>query len=53
MRLGTADDGWFHVTLPWSINWYGRLENVVTVGTNGLLSFGAAHLANGASSPWR
>jgi hypothetical protein len=28
------------VTLPWSFNWYGQPENVITIGTNGLLTFG-------------
>ena len=36
-----ADDGWKHITLPWSINWFGRLESVVTVGTNGIITFGS------------
>ena len=46
-----ADDGWYHINLPFFINWYGTQESTVTVGTNGLLSFGNSHLANGASEP--
>ena len=45
------DDGWVHVTLPFYFHWFGEIENVITIGTNGLLTFGTGHLAYGGSEP--
>ena len=46
-----ADDGWYHIELPFAFNWFGSIERTVTVGTNGVLTFGSAHMPNGASEP--
>ena len=35
-----SDDGWYDVDLPWDFRWYGRNENTITIGTNGVLTFG-------------
>ena len=41
----------FHVDLPFAFHWFGRVESRVTVGTNGVLTFGSAQLTCGASEP--
>lgn len=46
-----ADDGWYDVPLPFEFLWFGHVERLITVGTNGVLSFGSAHLPYGASEP--
>ena len=45
------DDGWYHVDLTWDFHWFGLAERRVTVGTNGVLTFGSIQLGNGASEP--
>jgi hypothetical protein len=45
------DDGWFHIDLAWDFHWFGLAERRITVGTNGVMTFGTAHLTNGASEP--
>jgi hypothetical protein len=45
------DDGWFDVDIS-SIGgfiWYGQQENIVSVGTNGLITFGTVQHAYGAT----
>jgi hypothetical protein len=46
-----GDDGWFDLDLPFSFPWYGLTENKISIGTNGVITFGSAHLANGGSEP--
>ena len=45
------DDGWYHIQMPFYINWFGTNEATVTIGTNGIISFGTSHMMNGASEP--
>jgi hypothetical protein len=45
------DDGWVDVPLPFDFMWFGMPESTISVGTNGLITFGGAHLRNGASEP--
>eukprot|EP01051_Picozoa_sp_SAG22_P008552 SAG22_NODE_658_length_8076_cov_4.575279_3_plen_989_part_00 len=45
------DDGYFDVQLPFSFMWFGIPEDMISIGTNGLITFGGAHLRNGASEP--
>lgn len=45
------DDGYIDVPLPFSFNWYGIMENTISIGTNGLITFGTGHLRNGGSEP--
>eukprot|EP01043_Picozoa_sp_COSAG02_P059637 COSAG02_NODE_7637_length_2922_cov_6.155863_3_plen_414_part_01 len=45
------DDGFVDVSLPFTFMWYQQEEPAVTIGTNGMLSFGTAHLRNGGSEP--
>ncbi len=47
------DDGWYHVTLPFDFNWFGTTERRITIGTNGVLTFGTAQLPYGSSEPVR
>ena len=44
------DDGWYHVTLPFDFNWFGTTERIITIGTNGVLSFGT--FDNEEMYPW-
>ena len=46
-----ADDGWFDVELKWGFTWYGTEENTITIGTNGVLSFGTPQYMYGGSEP--
>eukprot|EP01052_Picozoa_sp_SAG31_P009528 SAG31_NODE_502_length_14826_cov_5.474299_8_plen_824_part_00 len=51
-----ADDGWFEIQLdrddPARIfRWFGISENILTIGTNGVLTFGAAQFQYGSSEP--
>ena len=45
------DDGWYHVTLPFDFNWFGVTERIITIGTNGVLTFGTGQLPYGSSEP--
>eukprot|EP01051_Picozoa_sp_SAG22_P005693 SAG22_NODE_346_length_11892_cov_40.205970_3_plen_2055_part_00 len=49
------DDGWYDVSLASlgvpCFSWYGLCEDTISVGTNGLVTFGAAHLEYGSSEP--
>ena len=45
------DDGWFEVTLPFDFHWFGQVERTITIGTNGVLTFGAGQLPYGSSEP--
>ena len=49
--INNADDGWFHVDLPFDFNWFGTMERTITIGTNGVLTFGDAQLPYGDSEP--
>jgi hypothetical protein len=40
------DDGWYDVALKSAMYWYGEPNYSVSVGTNGLITFGAAHLVS-------
>ena len=44
-------DGFFDVPTPWGFLWYGQVQSVITLGTNGLITFGGKHLRNGGSEP--
>ena len=47
-----ADDGWYQITLPFHFNWFGNDETAITVGTNGVITFGdSAQLPYGSSEP--
>lgn len=47
-----ADDGWYEINLqPGIFRWFGIEENILTVGTNGVLTFGAAQFQYGSSEP--
>lgn len=46
-----ADDGWYDVHLDWGFTWYGREEHTITIGTNGVLSFGTPQYMYGGSEP--
>lgn len=49
------DDGWLSVNLQdeggFYFQWFGKVEDVITIGTNGLLTFGSDHLPHGGSEP--
>ena len=47
------DDGWYHVDLPFDFNWFGATERIITIGTNGVLTFGTSQLPYGSSEPVR
>ena len=47
-----ADDGWFEVALPFTFPYYGLNEQVMHIGTNGYITFGAGHFAFGNSEPF-
>jgi hypothetical protein len=49
--IQNSDDGWFHVSLPFNFHWFGEIENTITIGSNGLLTFGTGHLHYGGSEP--
>ena len=44
-----GDDGWFDVKLPWGFMWYGKSEHTITIGTNGILTFGTPQYIYGGS----
>jgi len=49
-----SDDGWVDVDVGMlgnCFNWYGRCENKISIGTNGVITFGTAHYAYGGSEP--
>eukprot|EP01051_Picozoa_sp_SAG22_P005696 SAG22_NODE_346_length_11892_cov_40.205970_6_plen_1014_part_01 len=49
-----SDDGWYDVDLTqrgWCFAWYSKCEDTVSIGSNGLITFGTAHLFNGESQP--
>jgi hypothetical protein len=47
-----SDDGWFDVDISaMGFNWYGTVENTISVGTNGVITFGSAHFMYGGSEP--
>ena len=46
-----SDDGWKHFDLPFPFPWYGNVETQITVGTNGVITFGDGQLPNGGSEP--
>ena len=47
-----SDDGWFDVDISaMGFNWYGTVENTVSVGTNGVITFGTNHYKFGGSEP--
>ena len=46
-----ADDGWFHIDLPFDFHWFGQTERRITIGTNGVLTFGSGQLPFGSSEP--
>jgi hypothetical protein len=49
---GDGDDGWFDVELRgMCVYWFGICENKITIGTNGLVTFGAPHITNGGTEP--
>ena len=37
--------------MPFDFIWFGRTESRITIGTNGVITFGTAQLHNGASEP--
>lgn len=39
------------MTLDWGFTWYGREEHTITIGTNGVLSFGTPQYMYGGSEP--
>ena len=43
--------GWFDVTLPFEFHWFGQPQTVITIGTNGVLTFGTGQLPYGSSEP--
>ena len=45
------DDGYVDIQLGWSFPWYGETEGTISVGTNGMITFGEGHLRNGGSEP--
>lgn len=51
MWQGDVDDGWYDVPLGWTFMWYGLAERVITIGTNGLVTFGTPQLDFGGSEP--
>eukprot|EP01048_Picozoa_sp_COSAG05_P025039 COSAG05_NODE_6176_length_1008_cov_0.973597_1_plen_214_part_01 len=38
--IQNQDDGWFHVNIPWGFPWFGKVEHKITIGTNGVITFG-------------
>ena len=46
-----ADDGWLHIDLPFDFHWFGQTERRITIGTNGVLTFGDGQLPFGTSEP--
>ena len=40
-----ADDGWFNLDLPFDFMWFGNIERRMTIGTNGILTFGSGQVA--------
>ena len=49
--INNEDDGWYHVDLPFDFNWFGSPESRITIGTNGVLTFGDDQLPYGDSEP--
>ena len=49
--VNNGDDGWYHVDLPFPFHWFGVVEMRVTIGTNGVLTFGDDQLPYGDSEP--
>jgi hypothetical protein len=45
------DDGYLDVPLPFTFMWYQLEESMMSIGTNGVITFGSAHLRNGGSEP--
>ena len=45
------DDGFVDVALPFAFSWFQMPQSTITIGTNGMASFGTAHLRNGGSEP--
>ena len=41
----------YDVQLDWGFTWYGREEHTITIGTNGVLSFGTPQYMYGGSEP--
>ena len=46
------DDGFFEVPLGFTMPWYGNVEDIIHVGTNGYITFGSAHFPFGTSEPF-
>jgi len=46
-----GDDGWFDVKLPWGFMYYGHGERTITIGTNGIITFGTPQYIYGGSEP--
>ena len=47
-----ADDGWYEINLETHVfRWFGIEENILTVGTNGVLTFGVSQFQYGSSEP--
>ena len=46
-----SDDGWYDVPLSWTFMWYGLAERLITIGSNGLVTFGTPQLDFGGTEP--
>jgi hypothetical protein len=46
-----SDDGWVDVPLEWTFMWYGLEESLISIGSNGLVTFGTPQLAFGGTQP--
>jgi hypothetical protein len=46
-----GDNSWFDLELPFSFPWYGADQTVISIGVNGVIIFGTAHLSTGGSEP--
>ncbi len=47
----SSDDGWYNVDLGWTFMWYGLAERLITIGSNGLVTFGTSQLDYGGTEP--
>lgn len=46
-----GDYAWFQTDLPFSFEWFGKIEPRITIGINGVLTFGNDVLRDGGSQP--
>ena len=46
-----ADDGWYEAALPFNFPYYGDVETLLYIGSNGYITFGTEHYPSGQTLP--